>query len=185
MFCSWNDAAGKSCVLLVLARFSNNRLFLGNALVGYLPPWITQHVNAARNHCFPKVLEMIPFESSTYTWLPSKTCGQGSGGKGLESLILPRFSKGCALESTTFRGASPTRGQGSVTVSGHRNTDFTCFPMLFDAFPITVRGFWKPPAGGVGPHARNTRNFYIFTFSRVPPTAPGACAICSMLTVKR
>ena len=62
MLRSWNGTEGSQCGFpLVLARFPNNHLFLGNALVGYLPPWITQHVNAARNHCFPKGLQRNTF----------------------------------------------------------------------------------------------------------------------------
>ena len=42
-------------------RISNNRLFPDSALAEYLLPWITQHVSAARNHCFPKVFQRNTF----------------------------------------------------------------------------------------------------------------------------
>ena len=54
--------------------------------------------------------------------------------------FLLRFSNDFALELTPSPGASPTHGQGTVTVCAPRNDAFVCFPNV-------LKGFGKMCAG--------------------------------------
>ena len=51
-----------------------------------------------------------------------------------KTLVLLRFSNDFALELTPSPGASPTHGQGTVTVRAPRNADLLDFPRFSKDF---------------------------------------------------
>ena len=57
-----------------------------------------------------------------------------------ETFIFPMIFNDFALELTPFPGASPTHGQGTVTVCAPRNAIFASFSNDFEAFLVTVSG---------------------------------------------
>ena len=153
-----------------------------------------------RNRDFPSLADLLVLLCFTMflDGFPITVSGSGKPSAGATRLcrngaitdggpfVFTKFYKDSALGFTSFPGASPTHGQGTVTVSAHRHTEFALFYNDFGSIFDNRERIWETVSGTQWDPCKNTRILILFcTFPRVPPTAPGACAIRSMLRFKR